>query len=198
MTRKLVVLLVVGLVFAPAASAKGPHAVLTSGPEAVEAGRAWDATLEFNEFPREPHPRMVATRGARRVTAGLRRTPASMAGAAGFRVRLVLPTEGRWRLTVVAAKRRFAFPALRVGSGVPPQDYVAFAKGSYAARQSGGGVLTQGPNADPGGRGTPLPPEVVSTAEPPGDSDGGFPLWIPGLGLALVGAGVGLGAAKRR
>ena len=48
MTRKLLVLLVAGLVLAPAASAKGPHAVLTSGPEAVEAARPWEATIEFN------------------------------------------------------------------------------------------------------------------------------------------------------
>jgi hypothetical protein len=196
MTRKLVVLLAVGLVFAPAASAKGPHALLTSGPEGVEVGRPWSATIEFNEFPRPPKPRMVATQGDRRVIARLRATPASMEGAAGFRVRLVLPSEGRWRLTVVAAKRRFAFPALDVGSGLAPQDYMAFPKGSEAARHGGNGVLIDGPDADPEGRGV-LPPEVITFAEPPHD-DGGFPLWIPGLGLALVGAGVGLGAAKRR
>jgi len=189
MARKLVVLLVAGLVIAPAASAKGPHAVLTSGPEAVEAGRAWVATVELNEFPRRPHPQAVAMRGERRVTGQLRQVSASMPGAAGFKLRMVFPTEGRWRLAVTAEKRRFAFPAIAVGSGTAPQDYVAFPKGSAAARQGAGGVWTQGPDADAGGRGTPLPPETVSIAEPP-DGGGGLPLWIPAVGLALAGAGV--------
>jgi hypothetical protein len=189
MIRKLVVLLVAGLVVAPAASAKGPHAVITSGPEAVRAGRAWVATLELNEFPRQPHPRVVATRGDRRVTGQLRQVPASMPGAAGFKLRMVFPSDGRWRLAVLAERRRFAFPAIAVGSGEAPQDYVAFPKGSAAARQGAGGVWTEGPEADPGGRGTPLPPETVSVADPP-DDRGGLPIWIPALGVALAGAGV--------
>ena len=197
MTRKLAVLLALGLVLAPAASAKGPHAVITSGPAAVEPGEAWITTLELNEFPRQPHPRVVATRGDRRVTAQLRRVPASMVGAAGFKVRMVFPSEGRWRLAVVAARRHFPFPAVAVGGGVAPQDYVSFPKGSAAARQGAGGVWTQGPEVDSEGRGTPLPPEVVATSEPPRD-DGGLALWIPALGLALAGAGVGLGVAHRR
>ena len=190
MTRKLVALLVAGLVFAPSASAKGPHAVLTSGPEAIEPGRAWVATVELNEFPSRPHPRAVATQGDRRVTGQLRQVPASMPGADGFKLRMVFPTEGRWRLAVVAEKRRFAFPALRVGSGMAPQDYVAFPKGSAAARQGAGGVWIEGPEADASGRGTPLPPETVSLAEPSDDDGGGFPIWIPALGVALAGAGV--------
>jgi hypothetical protein len=189
MTRKLVVLLVAGLVVASSASAKGPHAVLTSGPEPVEAGGPWVATVELNEFPRQPHPLVVATRGGRRVTGQLRRLPASVVGAAGFKLRMVFPTEGRWRLAVVAEKRRFAFPALRVGSDQAPQDYVAFPKGSAAARQGAGGVWIEGPEADPSDRGTPLPPETVSLAEPSHDR-GGFPLWIPALGIALAGVGV--------
>jgi hypothetical protein len=38
MSRSLGILLIVGLVLAPAASAKGPHAVLSSGDEAIEPG----------------------------------------------------------------------------------------------------------------------------------------------------------------
>jgi hypothetical protein len=189
MTRKLVVLLIAGLVVAPAASAKGPHAVLSSGQRAVEAGKPWLATLEFNEFPRTPHPLVVASRGDRRVTGQTRRAPASVAGVARFRLRMVFPTEGRWRLAVVAGKRRFAFPALAVGSGAAPQDYVAFPKGSRAARDGAGGVWFEGPEARAGSSGTPLPPETVSIAAPPDDS-GGLALWIPALGLALAGAGV--------
>jgi hypothetical protein len=196
MARKLVVLLVVGLVIAPTASAKGPHAVLTSGPEGVEAGRAWVATVELNEFPRRPHPRAVATRGNRRVAAQLQRVPASMPGAAGFKLRMVFPTEGRWRLAVTAEKRRFAFPAIAVGSGEAPQDYVAFPKGSAAARQGAGGVWAQGPDPDAGGRGTPLPPETISLAEQPDEDSGGLPLWIPAVGLALAGAGVFMGRRR--
>ena len=199
MTRKLVVLLfATGLVLAPAASAKGPHAVISSGPDAVDAGRPWTATLNLNEFRQQsPHARVVATQGARRAAVRLRRVEAAIPGAASFRMRIVFPTEGPWRLTVVAAKRHFDFPALEVGGGQPPRDWVSFPKGSYAERQGAGGEWGQGPDIDPAGRGTPLPPEVVSTAAKP-PSDDGFPLWIPGLGLALVGAGVGLGAVKRR
>jgi hypothetical protein len=76
-----------------------------------------------------------------------------------------------------------------VGSGQPPQDYVAFPKGSEAARQGAGGVWMEGPEGGPSSRGTPLPPETVSLAEPP-DDGGGLALWIPALGLALAGAGV--------
>jgi hypothetical protein len=198
MTRKLAVLLVAGLVVAPAASAKGPHAVLTSGPEAVEAGEPWVATVELNEFRHKPHPQAVATRGDRRVPGRLRPVPASMPGAAGFELRMVLPAEGRWRLAVVAGKRRFAFPALRVGSGEVPPDYVAFPKGSAAARQGAGGAWTPGPEGDASGRRTQLPPETVVLAEPPRDGGGGIPIWVPALGLALAGAGVGLGVAHRR
>jgi hypothetical protein len=198
MARNLVALLVAGLVFAPAAGAKGPHAALTPGPEAVEAGRPWVANVEFNEFPGQPHPVVFAIQGERRVTAKLRRVPASIVGANGFRLRMVFPTEGRWRLGVVAEKRRFAFPAISVGSGNPPRDYVAFPKGSEAARQGAGGAWSAGPEADAFGRGTPLPPETVSLAEPPDDGGGGIPIWIPALGLALAGAGVGLGVAHRR
>ena len=199
MTRKLVVLLAVGLVFAPTASAKGPHVVMTSGPEGVKPGVPWVATLELNEFPRQPHPIVVASRGERRITAQLRSVPASMEGAAGFKLRMVFPTEGRWRLAVVAAQHRFAFPPVGVGSGEVPQDYVSFPKGSAAARQGAGGVWTQGPEAEPTSPagGSALPPEVVTFAEPHHD-DGGLALWIPALGLALAGAGVGLGVAHRR
>jgi hypothetical protein len=188
MTRKLVALLVAGLVLAPAASAKGPHAVLTSGPAGAEAGRPWVATVELNEFRRAPEPVLVARRGGRRVTADVRPVHAGMAGAAGFGVRVVFPTDGRWRLGLVAGRRHFAFPAVRVGSGDAPQDYVAFPEGSAAERQGAGGVWTQGPEVEAGGRGSTLPPEVVSVAEP--SEERGFALWIPALGLALAGAGV--------
>jgi hypothetical protein len=83
-----------------------------------------------------------------------------------------------------------------VGSGEAPQDYVAFPKGSAAARQGAGGVWAQGPDPDAGGRGTPLPPETISLAEQPDEDSGGLPLWIPAVGLALAGAGVFMGRRR--
>lgn len=189
MTRKLAVLVVAGLTLAPAASAKGPNATLISGPEAVAAGRTWTATLEFNELRRPAQPRVVATRGERRVVAKLRPVPTNIIARTVFRLRMVFPTEGRWRLTVGAGKRRFAFPPVEVGIGVVPRDYIAFQNGSVAARDGAGGVWTMGPDPDHALRGKPLPPEVVSVAEPPSD-EGGIPLWMPFLGLALAGVGV--------
>ena len=188
MTRKLVLLLAVGLVVAPAASAKGPHAVITSGPDAVRPGKAWIATLELNEFSRPPQPVMVASRGDRHVTALLRPVPASMPGATGFKVRMVFPSDGRWRLAVVAERRHFAFPAVAVGGAEAPQDWVAFPKGSAAARQGAGGVWNAGPELDSTAAGAALPPEAVKAPEPPHDH--GLALWIPALGLALGGAAV--------
>ena len=197
MTRKLIPLLAVGLVLAPVAEAKGPHAVITSGPDAVEAGKPWVATLALNEFRRTPHPVVLASRAGRHVKARLRPAPASMPGAAAFRVRMVFPSDGRWRLAVTAANRHFGFPAIAVGGSDSPQDWVAFPAGSQAARQGAGGVWNTGPESEASGRDTPLPPEVVSSPDPQPDEHG-LALWIPALGLALAGAGVGLGLAHRR
>lgn len=181
MARKLVVLLAVALVLAPAASAKGPHAVISSGPEAVEAGKPWLAKVQFNEFPRPSHPRVVVSQGDRRIAVRLRPDQ-----GARFKMRMVLPTDGRWHLSVVAGKLRFAFPAVAVGRGTAYPQYVGWPKGGAAEV--------------PGG--TALPPEVITVAEhrasEPSHDDGGLALWIPALGLALAGAGVGLGVAHRR
>src|SRR5687767_6354953 len=78
MTRILAVLLVVGLVLAPAAVAKGPHAVLNSGPEAAEPGKPWKAALELYEFRRVARPVVMASRGERRVAVRVRQAPARM------------------------------------------------------------------------------------------------------------------------
>jgi hypothetical protein len=191
MARILVVLPVVFLILAPAAAAKGPHVIMTTGPEAVEPGKPWEATLEFNEFRHVQRPVMTAIRGDLRLTARMTSVPASMDGAVGFKTRIVFPTAGRWRLTMISGKRRFAFAAIRVGSGVVPQDYVAFPRGSYAARRSAGGVYLSDPPVGAGGD-TSLPPEVVTAADaaPGDDGDGGLPLWpLPLAGAVLAGAG---------
>jgi hypothetical protein len=177
------------LVLAPTAAAKGPHAVLTSGPEAVEAGEPWDVTLELMETKGRRRPTLMARRGDRIVAARGRRVWAD-GFAARYRLEMVLPVEGRWRLMVVDGKRRFAFPAVAVGSGSPPQDYVAFPNGSRAKREGGGGPW-DAPETSVA-HGEPLPPEVVSIAKTDADGGDGIPFWLflPAAGLVLAGAGV--------
>ena len=131
MKRSVLVLLVAGLVFAPATVAKGPHAVLTTPRETVEPGKPWQFTVELNEFRHPPMPAMIGRRGDRTVGAEVERIPAAIDGAAGFRFTMVFPHEGRWKLRLFAGKRRFAFPAVRVGS--------------YAARESATGDGGVGP-----------------------------------------------------
>lgn len=189
MKRILALLTVVGLVLAPSALAKGPHAILTSGPEAVEAGEPWDVTLELMETSGVDRPALVARRGDRVVAVRGRRV-ASEEPMTRYELRVVLPTEGRWRITVVDRKRRFAFPAVGVGSGTVPVDYVAFPKGSRAERQGGGGPWSAPETSVAAGE--PLPPEVIEVATDAADGDsGGIPLWIlPLIGVVLAGAGI--------
>jgi hypothetical protein len=192
MTRALVVLLVVGLVLAPAAVAKGPHAVLTSGPEAVEAGKPWVATVELNEFRRAPRPALIARRGERTVEADVEKAASSIHGAYAFKLTTVFPADGRWKLMLVAGERRMGFPAVNVGSGAAPQDYVSFPIGSEAARQGGGGVY-MGPEPEPmeaGDRGV-LPPEVFK-AYSESDDEATLRAWwlLPVVGAVLAGAGI--------
>jgi hypothetical protein len=195
MTRILVVLLVAGLILAPAAVAKGPHAILTSGPEPVEAGVPWEATIELNEFRTTPRPLLIAMRPDGHVDAKVRSVPASMQGAQGFKTTMVFPHAGRWKLMLVAGKRRFAFPALSVGGGRAPQDYVAFATGSMAARQGAGGVYMEPEPVDTSGGGGALPPEEFKIAEDAQrDEENGLAAWwlFPVVGVVLAGAGIAL------
>jgi MYXO-CTERM domain-containing protein len=202
MRRVLAVLVLWGLVVAPTAAAKGPHAILSPGTDPVLPGRAWVGSVTFVEFgtghARRARPALVARKGDARVSA-----PLGSAGAGQFgqeyRVRLMFPRAGRWRITVIAgtrADRRFVFPPLQVGgpNARPTSDFVAFPKGSRAERAGAGG--TYGAPSEPAGsgRGTPLPPQVISVEEP--DPDTGTPFWIPAAGLALV--GLGLIAVRRR
>lgn len=167
MKRSLVVLLLACLALAPAASAKGPHAILTTPRETVEPGKPWQFTVELNEFRHPPVPAMIGRRGTRTVGAEVERTPAGIDGAAGFRFTMIFPRKGVWALRLFAGKRRFAFPAVRVGGAVMPQDYVAFPVGS--------GMEGTGGNFSPNG--------VTSS------QDGGS-WFLPLLGVVLAGAGV--------
>ena len=202
MRRPLVVLLLAGLVAAPTAAAKGPHAVLSPGTEPIEPGRAWVGSVTFVEFrsghARSLRPAVVATNGGARVSAPLRSAGAGQFGRE-YRLRLVFPRAGRWRITVVDASRadrRFVFPALQVGgpNARPASDFVAFPKGSRAEREGAGGTYSVRPVPPGSGRVTPLPPKVISFAEP--NPHTGTPFWIPAAGLAL--AGLGLIAVRRR
>ena len=164
MKRSLVVLLLAGLALAPAAAAKGPHAILTTPRETVEPGKPWQFTVELNEFRHPPMPAMIGRRGARTVGAEVERTPAGIDGAAGFRFTMIFPRKGVWTLRLFAGNRRFAFPAVRVPGARPPQEYVAFPVGSG-----------------------------MEAADVPGaaESEGGIGLWVlPLLGVVLAGAGV--------
>jgi hypothetical protein len=194
MTRILVVLVVAGLVLAPAAVAKGPHAILTSGPDPLEAGVPWEATIELNEFRATQSPLLIAMRPDAHVDAKVRRVAASMQGAQGFKTTMVFPQEGRWKLMLVAGERRFRFPALSVG-GAAPQDYVAFPTDSAAARQGAGGVYMEPEQADTSGGGGALPPEELNIAEDAQrDEEGGLAAWwlFPAVGVVLAGAGLAL------
>ena len=176
MKRPLLAFLVAALVLAPAASAKGPHAILTTPRETVEPGKPWQFTVELNEFRHPPVPAMIGRRGARTVGAEVERTPASIDGAAGFRFTMIFPREGRWKLRLFAGQRRFAFPVVQVGGARMPQDYVAFPIGS--PMEGVGGDFS--PNQVPAEQG-------ASDPEP----DGGIASWLLALlGIAVAGAGV--------
>jgi hypothetical protein len=191
MRGSLGILVFVVLVLAPAASAKGPHAVLSSGGERVEPGRPWHATVELMELgQRVPHPVLIARKGDRRIAVRGSR------GGATYGFGVVFPAAGRWRLTLVDGNRRFAFPTVSVGTGDVPADYVAFPQGSMAERQGAGGVYHQSAEPSGSGRDTPLPPQTVSLAEP--STGGGFPLWVlPAAGAVLAGAGIATVRARR-
>lgn len=194
MTRILVVLLAAFLLLAPAAMAKGPNVIMTTG-EAAEPGKPWEATLEFNEFRRVQPPVMTGVQGERRVTAKVTPVPASIDGATGYKARLVFPSAGRWRILVVSGKRSFKFQTIKVGSGEVPQDYVAFPEGSMAAKQGAGGVYLKEEGPDGSGEGTALEPEVITYADAQGNDDddggGGPEPWLfPLVGVVLAGAGV--------
>lgn len=194
MRRSLVVFLLAGLSLAPAAAAKGPHAVLSPGPGPIEPRQAWAASVTFVEFgaghAARARPAVVARNGGERLAAPLRRTGAGEFGQE-YRLRLVFPRAGRWTITVLdgtRADRRFVFPALAVGGpdARPASDFVAFPEGSRAERAGAGGTY-EAPS-EPSGGSSSLPPEVVSFAEPQGDE--GTPFWIPAAALVLAGLGL--------
>jgi hypothetical protein len=137
MQRALLVFLLGALACAPAASAEEPRAVMTTPPESVEPGKPWVFTVELNGFRRPTVPAMIGRRGGRTVGAELQQMPPSGDGRAGFRLTMLFPHEGRWRLRLFAGNRRFAFPPVQVGGDRMPQSWVAVPMGGGGR---GGGV----------------------------------------------------------
>ena len=193
MTRILVALLAIGLAIAPAAAAKGPHAILTSGPDALEPGKPWEATVELNEFRHPVHPRMIARQGDRTISAEVEKAASSIIGARAFKVTTIFPADGRWKLTLIAGRWRLRFPAADVGSGEAPQDYVAFPVGSEADRAGGGGVYMEPEPAEQvaAGENGVRPPKVFK-AYTGSDDDATLRAWwlLPVAGVVLAGAGI--------
>jgi hypothetical protein len=190
-SRILVAVAVATLGLAPAAAAKGPHAIVDPGPAGLAPGERWVATLTLNELRARAHPRLVLRSATDRFTVRPRRM-----GANRYQLSAVFPSAGRWSYAVLAAGRRFEFPAAAIGAGErDAMAYVAFPKGSPAERQGAGGpYMDEG--APPAG-GDPLPPEVVMPAAAD-DDGGGLAWWIPAAGLALAGAGTVTVVRRRR
>jgi hypothetical protein len=200
MKRMVVVLLFAGLALAPDVSAKGPHAVLSSDAAAVAAGKPWDVTIEMLETRARGRPMLLARRQDRLVaTRG--KLVGSEGVAARYMMRVVLPSDGRWRLTLVDGKRHFRFPSVAVGSGERPVDYVAFPLGGRAHQQGAGGPWIE-PDVPASGSAEPLEPEVVQIADVDSggdDDESGIPFWIlPVAGLVVAGAGAGAWRLRSR
>jgi hypothetical protein len=204
-------LLLAGLALAPSAAAKGPHAIVESGPGGIEPGETWATTLTLVEFGgpevATARPVVILRSGSDRFTVRPARLGAHVPEQpdelteARYRLRVVFPRAGRWSYTVLDGtrkQRRFEFPAATVGGNAErvTTGFVSFPEGSPEEAQGAGGAILGDAVPAAGGRGDSLPPEVVLPAT--GASDGGgLPLWIPAAGLALAGAGT-LTVIRRR
>jgi LPXTG-motif cell wall-anchored protein len=196
------VVVVAVLALAPSAAAKGPHALLSSGPEGIEPGRPWVATLTLMEFDgREvaaARPTVVLRSGSgdrfavrpQRLGTHVPKHPDVLAEAR-YRLRVVFPRAGRWTYTVLdgtSAERRFRFPAATVGGGAErvTDGVTAFPKGSPEQASIELGYA-------------PEPKLAAAPASAPDDEPGGGAtgLWIPAAGLTLAGAGA-LTVLRRR
>ena len=196
-------LLLAGLALAPSAAAKGPHALVASGPGGIEPGEPWVTTLTLVELGGRvvaaARPVVILRSGSDRFAVRPTRMGAHVPGRsdvlaeARYRLRVLFPRAGRWSYTVLDGtrkQRRFHFRAATIGGNVKrvTTGFVAFPEGSPEEAQGAGGAILGDAAPAAGGRGDSLPPEVVSPAT--GGSDGGgLPLWIPAAGLALAGAG---------
>ena len=84
----------------------GPHASLSPPPKALIAGQAWRAKLVVRPAPAQ---RVAPTVLARPATGRALVFAARRAGRGRYRVRLVLPRAGAWRLAVLLGRRSLPF-----------------------------------------------------------------------------------------
>jgi hypothetical protein len=203
--------LLAALALAPSAAAKGPHAIVDSGPAGLQPGEPWVTTLTLIEFSARDvataRPVVILRSGSgmftvrpRRLSSHVPRRRDTLAEAR-YRLRVVFPRAGRWSYTVLDGtreQRRFHFPAATIGGSARrvTRGFAAFPEGSRAEAQGAGGAILGDPVSATAEPGDSLPPEVVLPASD-GDEGGGIPLWIPAAGLALAGAGT-LTVVRRR
>jgi LPXTG-motif cell wall-anchored protein len=198
--KRILLALGIALALPASAAAKGPHAILDSGPEGLDPGQPWVTTLQLIELPARQSsargPSVVLRSGATRFTVRPRPIGRRQFGEVRYRLRVVFPHAGRWRYTVVHGLRRFRFPAATIGEGARDElGYIAFPVGSEAAAQGASGPYAAPPESEPAGPDGVLPPEVM--LPPKDEDDGGFAFWIPLAGLTLAGVG-GLVVVRRR
>jgi virginiamycin B lyase len=111
----------------------GPHASLTAPPRALVAGRPWRATLVVR-----PAPRVAPTVIARPATGRALAFRASRTGRGRYRVRLILPRAGTWRLAARVGRRSLRLRVVAVRPIPPP---VSPLPGATAFRVCGGAAI---------------------------------------------------------
>jgi hypothetical protein len=195
--KRILLALTIALALPAGAAAKGPHAILDSGPEGLQPGEPWVTTLQLIELPSraQQRPRIALRGGATHFSVRPRPIGRREFGELRYRLRVAFPHAGRWTYTVIHGERRFRFPAATIGEGARDKlGYIAFPVGSQAAAQGAGGPYAAPP--EPSEPGDSLPPEVI--LPPEDEDDAGLALWIPAAGLALVGAGAATVLRRRR
>ena len=130
---RLAAVAVVALVAATALAAAEPPIRLVSRAPALAPAVPWTAVLAVSGPGR---PVLTARLGARSVT-----FRSTAAGRGRFRVRVVLPTAGRWRLSAVVGGRRFALGTIVVRAPsyrlVEPAQIIVAGDGSLLVAERG-------------------------------------------------------------
>jgi MYXO-CTERM domain-containing protein len=196
--KHILLVLAIALALPAGAAAKGPHAILDSGPEGLQPGEAWVTTLQLIELASraERRPRIALRSGATHFSVKPRPIGRGEFGEVRYRLRVVFPHAGRWRYAVIHGQRRFRFPAATIGEGARDKlGYIAFPVGSQAAAQGAGGPYAPPPAPDEAG--DALPPEVMLPPRDADDDEDSLALWIPATALTLAGVG-GLVVVRRR
>jgi virginiamycin B lyase len=122
--------LAVALVLAALA---GPHASLSAPPIPLLPGKAWSATLAVRPAP-SAAPKVLA----RPTTGRSVSFRATRVGPGRYRVRLVFPRAGKWRLSARIGKRSLALRSVLVRPQPPP---ISPLRGGQAFRVCGGATV---------------------------------------------------------